>query len=55
MGQCIRLRGRSGRHGMQRESNSKITSVAAGIVDGVNIKSNTWYACRGGKLVGVKR
>ena len=23
--------------------------------DGVNIKPNTWYACRGGKLVEVKR
>ena len=40
---------------VERADSGKITSVAAGIVDGVNIKSNTWYACRGGKLVGVKR
>ena len=40
---------------VERADSGKITSVAAGIVDGVNIKPNTWYACRGGKLVGVKR
>lgn len=40
---------------VERADSGKISSVAAGIVDGVNIKPNTWYACRGGKLVGVKR
>ena len=40
---------------VERADSGKISSVAAGIVDGVNIKPNTWYACRGGKLVGVNR
>lgn len=40
---------------VERADSGKITSVAAGIVDGVNIKPNTWYACRGGKLMEVKK
>lgn len=40
---------------VERADSGKISSVAAAIVDGVNIKPNTWYACRGGELVGVKR
>ena len=40
---------------VERADSGKISSVAAGIVDGVNIKPNTWYTCRGGKLVEVKR
>lgn len=40
---------------VERADSGKISSVAAGIVDGVNIKPDTWYACRGGKLVEVKR
>ena len=39
---------------VERADSGKITSVAAGIVDGVNIKPNTWYACRGGELVEVR-
>ena len=39
---------------VERADSGKITSVDAGIVDGVNIKPNTWYACRGGKLVEVR-
>lgn len=39
---------------VERADSGKISSVAAGIVDGVNIKPNEWYACRGGKLMGVK-
>ena len=39
---------------VERADSGKITSVDAGIVDGVNIKPNTWYACRGGKLVEVE-
>lgn len=40
---------------VERADSGKISSVAAGIVDGVSIKPNTWYTCRGGKLVEVKR
>ena len=38
---------------VQTYGGGDILSVAAGIVDGVNIKPNTWYACRGGELVEV--
>lgn len=38
----------------ERADSGKISSVAAAIVDGVNIKPNTWYACRGGELVEVR-
>ena len=34
----------------ERADSGKISSVAAGIVDGVNIKPDTWYTCRDGKL-----
>lgn len=40
---------------VERADSGKISSVAAGIVDGVNIKVGVWYACRGGELVEVKR
>ena len=43
-----------GKFGVERADSGKITSVAAGIVEGVNIKPNTWYACRGGELVEVR-
>lgn len=39
---------------VERADSGKISSVADAIVDGVNIKPNTWYACRGGKLVEVR-
>lgn len=39
---------------VERADSGKISSVDAGIVDGVNIKPNTWYACRGGELVEVR-
>lgn len=32
-----------------------IPNVAFAIVDGVSIKEDTWYTCKGGKLVEVKR
>lgn len=38
---------------VERDGGGDILSVAAGIVDGVSIKPNTWYACRGGELVEV--
>lgn len=40
---------------VERAGSGKISSVAAGIVDGVNIKPNTWYTCRDGELVEVRR
>lgn len=40
---------------VERADSGKISSVAAGIVDGVNIKPNTWYTCRDGELVEVRR
>lgn len=40
---------------VERADSGKISSVAAGVVDGVNIKVGVWYACRGGELVEVKR
>ena len=39
---------------IERANGEEILSVAAGIVDGVSIKPNTWYACKGGKLVEVE-
>lgn len=38
----------------ERADSGKILSVAAAIVDGANIKPDTWYTCKGGKLVEVK-
>lgn len=38
---------------VERADSGKISSVAAAIVDGANIKPGTWYTCRGGKLVEV--
>lgn len=35
---------------VERADSGKISSVAAGIVDGVNIKPDKWYTCRDGKL-----
>lgn len=35
--------------------NGAITNVISAIVDGVNIKADTWYTCRDGKLVEVER
>ena len=40
---------------VERADCGEILSVAAAIVDGVDIKPNAWYACRGGKLVEVER
>ena len=40
---------------VERKANGDILSVAAAIVDGETIKPNTWYTCRGGKLVEVRR
>lgn len=40
---------------VERTNDEEILSVAAAIVDGVNIKPNTWYTCRDGKLVEVER
>ena len=39
---------------IERANGEEILSVAAGIVDGVSIKPNTWYTCKGGKLVEVE-
>lgn len=36
---------------VERADCGEILSVAAAIVDGVNIKAGVWYACKGGKLV----
>lgn len=36
---------------VERASDGRILSVASGIVDGVDIKPDTRYACKGGKLV----
>lgn len=35
--------------------NGVILNIDTAIVDGVNIKEDTWYACCGGKLVEVER
>ena len=35
--------------------NGVIFNIDTAIVDGVNIKEDTWYACCGGKLVEVRR
>jgi hypothetical protein len=35
--------------------NGVIFNIDTAIVDGVNIKEDTWYACCGGKLVEVER
>ena len=35
---------------VERADSGKISSVAAAIVDGANIKPDTWYTCRDGKL-----
>ena len=40
---------------VERDGGGDILSVAAAIVDGANIKPDTWYTCRGGELVEVKR
>lgn len=39
---------------VERADSGKISSVAAAIVDGANIKPDTWYTCRAGKLVEVR-
>ena len=39
---------------VERADCGEILSVAASIVDGESIKPNTWYACKGGKLVEVE-
>lgn len=39
---------------VERGTFGEILSVAASIVDGESIKPNTWYACKGGKLVEVE-
>lgn len=36
---------------VERADCGEILSVAAAIVDGVDIKPDTWYICKGGKLV----
>ena len=35
---------------VERADSGEISSVAAAIVDGANIKPDTWYTCRDGKL-----
>nr|DAL28392.1 MAG TPA_asm: hypothetical protein [Caudoviricetes sp.] len=40
---------------VERADRGEILSVAAAIVDGENIKPDTWYTCRDGKLVEVER
>ena len=39
---------------VERADCGEILSVAAAIVDGVNIKAGAWYTCKGGKLVEVE-
>lgn len=47
---AVTRRGSLSAHGIS----SDITSFAAGIVDGTNIKADTWYECVDGKLVEAK-
>lgn len=39
---------------VERANGEEILSVAAAIVDGESIKPNTWYTCKGGKIVEVE-
>ena len=39
---------------VERADCGEILSVASAIVDGVDIKPDTWYICKGGKLVEVE-
>jgi hypothetical protein len=36
---------------VERDDDWNITSVACGIIGQHGLKEDTWYACRGGKLV----